>query len=457
MKSRSILTVVSAVRRQWIIVSTILLVGLLFAALAAYLIPAKFTAGTSILMVAEPAGASTPQVPLTATKPVLAVDLPALATNALVLSRLRSDIGESTPLGQLRSRIRAKVATDSGIMPIEFTGRTASEAIRGVNALGNEITRFYRELATRRFDSLIADLDRQLASQRTALLLFDRKLAIAARAYPYVDVKSPGASSDLSSSVYQRLIALRVERDELAATVNADLENAHATEALIRDARSPAERDLAETDPVYKSLHEQYAKDLTQLHSLEAFGKSNYPGLADLRETVAREAQGVASARQSIVRNGPGANSSYATALDARAKAAGQTSADRAKLAQINATLSGIYAQMSQDGTASSIASIRRDRDNLESTYATLAARRAKTIADRAEAASTGSVVVLDPARYATRATFTSGSTIAVGISVLALWGAFTLAVLIDEGQGRFQDAATMESVYGTRVIGSIA
>jgi uncharacterized protein involved in exopolysaccharide biosynthesis len=103
------------------------------------------------------------------------------------------------------------------------------------------------------------------------------------------------------------------------------------------------------------------------------------------------------------------------------------------------------------------VARIRRDRDSAQAEYETLASRLSKTIADRAEAGSTGSVVVIDRARFAQKAAWTSGTVLAISILLFAIWIAVTAAVVIDNGQESFRDAESIESLYGTPLLGVLA
>jgi len=452
---RSLASMFAAVRAQRVLVGVIVGLGIILGLGAVRFVPAKYHAVATVLMVAEPPDSQNRLVPSSATKPLLSADLPSLATSASVLTRFSSDIGATGPLDKLRSRIHARATLDSNILPVEFTAGSASDAMRGANALADEIVRGYRDLATRRFDSLIRDLQGQMAARRAQLQRLDQQLETAARSYPYIDVNSAGGTSD-TSSVYGHLIALRTERDELRATMRGDAAAATETMRLVRDAEPPALRDIVENDSVYRSLRDQYAKDLASLEHLEAFGSERYPGVIEMRDVVSREAAGVAAARIRAAKAGPSANASYAQALDAEARASVQLAGDRAKLAALDEELDGVDGAATRSGVATDVALVRRDRQNLEVAYATLADRLAKTVADRAEAASTGSVVVMDHARFAERAIWTGGVVIAAGAVVFSVWLALTLAIALDGSRQGFGSPTVVESVYGAPVLGSV-
>jgi capsular polysaccharide biosynthesis protein len=448
---------VFALRHQWLIVTLIVIAGVAAALFLATSAHPKYTATTSILMVAGSADEATSQEMTTSTKPLLSADLPSLATGATVLSRLRNALKETTPLETLRARIRAKVSSESTIMQVDYTAKAPDKAVDGANKLGTEIIRFYRELATTRFDSLIGDLNSQLAARRSELARLDGELADTSRQYPFIDVKQPGSSDYGSQSVYQRLISLRAARDDLQVSLQGDTATAKASNKLIDNSVPLAIRDLVQSDLVFTHQQEQYAKDVAEYKRLSAYGSDRYPGLVELRRTVMREAISVQQARQRAASAALAGNSAYASALDARTRAQIQVSSDAAKVAAEDKTLNLLQAQISRKGIATYVARIRRDHDNSEAAYSILAGRLAKAIADRAEAASTGSVIVLDRARFASTSAAISGSIAAGAILFLSIWLALTAAMVIDGSQERFRYNVTIEKVYGAPVIGSVA
>jgi capsular polysaccharide biosynthesis protein len=448
--------VLLAIKRQWQIVLGITALGLVAAFAVAILTQPKYTADTSVLMVAGSAQESTSQDLATLTKPLLSSDLPSLAKGPTVLQRLRTDIGETLPLESLRSRIGAKVSPDSTIMQVEYTAPNPNEAIKGANALGDEITKFYRQLATTRFDSLIGDLQMQLRSRKTDLEKADGSLSDIAKVYPFVDVNNEGSSERGATSVYQRLVGLRTDRDQLQANLRADEAAALSTEGFVLDAKPLAVREIVQSDVVYSRIRDQYAKDLAELKRLSAYGSERYPGLAELRRTVSREAHDVASASQQAIAIGPSSNATYAAALDARVRAAGQVSSDKAKLAQEDQVLASLYSQIGKKGIASKVAGMRRDHDNAEAAYSIIAARLAKSIADRAEASSTGSVIVLDRAQFASRTLLGSGTVAAIAIVFLSVWLALSIGLMVDNAQQWINEGRSVETVYGAPVIGSV-
>jgi capsular polysaccharide biosynthesis protein len=395
----------------------------------------KYSAATTVLMVADSSDPSATQTSTTTARPVASNDLPAIATGAVVLSRLRSDLHESVSLEALRSRISAKTTPDSNIMNVDFTAKSAEQALAGANWLGAEITRAYQELATARFDSLIADFNSQLSARRLELAQLDGRLG---------------------EIVYQHLIALRAQRDELQANLSADAALARSTDRLVSNVTSLATKEVVQSDPVYAHVVDQYAKDEAELKRLSAYGSERYPGLIELRHTVAREAQIVEAAKHQATQGGLVSNSSYVAALDGRTRSQGQVSSDQAKIDAVQSEMDALQKQLGRKGIAATAVQLHRDHDNAEASYAIIASRLANAIADRAQAASTGSVVVLDRAQFASRSMVGSGTIAGLAIAFLSVWLALTLAVTLDNTDERFRDRVTIETVYGAPVIGSV-
>jgi capsular polysaccharide biosynthesis protein len=445
-----------AIRNQWTIVTVIVGLGIAVAALMLVSTHAKFMASTYVLMVAgsgESSGGSGPAVS-SASQPLTASDLPQLATAATVISRVRDDVHEQAPVDVIKSRIRARVSTESSIMELDYTANTADKAVLGANVLATEITNFYRDLATTRFDALITDLKTQLSARRAELARLDGDLADISKSYPYIDAKTPNGGD--GESVYQRLIALRTERDELQSTLRADQAEAQATRGLIANTLPSATRAIVQADAMYARVREQYTKDAAELQRISAFGSPQYPGLTELRRTVAREGRQVDAALRQAARISPATDPSYASALDAVTKADAQVAADEAKVNEDSNALLALHAQIGRSSIATTAARLRRDHDNAEAAYAIIAGRLANSIADRAEAASTGSLVTLESAQFAAKTSTANTQAAAFGLVALSIWLAITIALMIENNDEWFTDDHTIETVYGAPVIGSL-
>jgi capsular polysaccharide biosynthesis protein len=437
---------------QRLVVVIVIAVGFIIAGLIFLFSKPQYSATATILMVADSSALPGPQASVTGTKPLLAQDLPTLVTSDTVLTRIRKDIGENISLITLSSRIRARVANYSNVMPVQYTDTTPDAAIAGANAIADEVEGFYGELATKRFDSLIADLKRQESEHAQRLARLDGELQAAAQQYPYDDV-----SPTVQQSVYQRLVALRSETDELRSSIAAERSAVDGTEALISDAEAPAMRDIVENDSVYRNLYDQYSRDFAQLSHLESHWTASYAGLRELRATVARERADLVSVRTRAAAAGLGANLTYAAARDAVAKAETVLQSDTSKLAVLDAQSQDLNGQISKGGIAARVAAIRRERDNEQTAYAMFAARLSTATADRADAASTGSVEVIDRASFAKRVLWTTSTYVAIMVASLTLWAAVSLALLLERKKERFKDSEVeIRDIYEAPLLGSI-
>ncbi len=437
--------------RRRIELVALLAVAAVLTMLTAKNVQAKYSAVSTVLLVAEPPDNTDRQHPTTVQKPLLTSDLPALVMSETVLQRFRDQTHSRLSDAVLRSRIKARVGSDSNLLPIEFSDPSPDVAIENANALAAETTCYYREIATSRFDSLVTDFTRQLKVRAQGQRRLDQQLQSLAGAYPYVDTK------DGASSVYDRLVRLRSERDEIAATVDADRAQAATTTKRIAQARPLALSAVTNQDAAYTHLSDQYSKDLTTYRHTASFGSDSFPGLAELQSTVKSEASDVAQARTKAAAAGPDANITYVQALADVNKAQATAAADQAKLISVDRGIASLEGQLGSGGSAAQVAQIRRDRDAGDAAYALLAGRLDQAIADRAVAISTGTLVSVDRARVAERQFWTTSALLVVALGIFSLWLAISIVFLIDALDVRFRKPSTIERVFGAPVIGTLA
>ncbi|GAC1442007.1 MAG: hypothetical protein NVS1B2_00780 [Vulcanimicrobiaceae bacterium] len=446
---RDFRSVLDVLWRRRLELVALLLVALFVTWYSAKHVKPKYSAVSTLLLVAEPPDADKMH-PTTVQKPLLTSDLPAIVTSETVLSRFREQTGSKLSSDTLRSKIRARVGGDSNLLPIEFSDASDATAISSANALSAQTSRYYREIATSRFDSLVADFSAQLKERAARLRVLDQQLQELAGEYPYVD------SKDGTSSVYDRLVHLRAERAEVAATADGDQAQATETTKRIAQARPLALSDVTNQDQAYRRLSEQYGHDLAAFRHTAAYGAQNYPGLGELQGTVEAESRDVARARNRAAAAGPQANASYVAALADVNKARATAAADRAKLASIDAEIANLDGSLSKGGAAARVAQVRRDRDAAGSAYELLAGRLDKALADRSEAASTGSLVPIDRAAVASRQVWTTSALMVVALGVFSIWLAFSLIFLIEALDVRFRTPSSVERVFGAPVIGNL-
>jgi capsular polysaccharide biosynthesis protein len=412
-------------------------------------VPSQFVGESSVGMVADVAGgnAAATNVVSTETSPFVITDLSSIATSATVLDRFRKSIGSHLRLDKLKKKIKAKVPLNSNIMYIDYVGDSEQSAIDGANALAEDTTKFYRQIASSRFDSLISDLSAQMQSRSDALHRLDVQLQTLAAVYPYVDTK------DDIQSVYDRLIKLATERTDAAAAAAADKAQLHISNALVAAAKPVGVRDVVTTDPVYHSQEINYARDASRLSFSQASESDRFPGVRELQSIVSHEKAGVALARAGAQAAGPGGNLTYENAKEEVIKVDAQRAADAARLGSLEHDLAALKAQTVDPATALRAAQLRRNREALQDAYSILVTRYAQALADRSQAASTGSLVVVDRAIEAKPNLDLVGIVALSAIAIITLWAAISLAYLLDSRDPRFVDSETVESMYGMPVV----
>jgi uncharacterized protein involved in exopolysaccharide biosynthesis len=438
-------------RRRAIVIG--LVVGLLIALLADVRMRPTYTANASVLIVPGTASDSD-GVPTTTTKPLVSDDLPMLAQTSTVLYRVSHDLGGTIGTGALAGRIRAEVYENSNVMRIRFLGDSQQQAITGANAVAQEVVDYYRAIATSRFDSLAADLKRQLASRQQELRVIDAQLQRETATYPFVE-DSPGAAGD--TSIDAVLVHLQTERDELSATLSGDTAQANVTDERAAEAVPSAREELESQDPFYRNVLNQYGHDAAQLRFVKTQFSSRYPGLPELKEIVNNEQAALSGDEQRISAKSLTGTQAYASVMAEENKAHSQVANDRAKLARINDTIAALQGELKRASTGGvSVAALRRERESASTAYQLLSTRLITTLADRAAAASTGSLMVFDYASYAQPSPYTRPVLMTAAIMMASLWIAISIAFGLESLDRRFRNAATIETVYGSPVLGVI-
>lgn len=432
-------------RRSYKLVAAVLIVGFVLAAVAAFKVHTKYSATASLLKIdSSPSSNSGGDAANGAQTPIGLSDLPLLASSTKVLSKVSDDLHSALSVDALRGGVRASIGGGSSVMHVQFTSKNPALAIDATNALAHEVAVYYRSLSTARFDSLISDLKGQVAALSSHLETLDTELGTQAKSYPFVDVGSPAGGGTGGISVFDRLTQLRTQHDDAVAAVAADQSNLTASRKLIDNSKPVAQRDLVDSDPVYKNLADQYAKDNQELQHIQSFGNLSYPGRQDLETTVANEAQAVAAARAKIMTRSLAGNAAYAGATDAITRNNAQLMADTARLESINSDRTRLESEIGSGSIASTVARLRRDRDDTDAAYRAMSNKLSDAEAQRAQASAIGSLMVLEHATFASAQPLTSGRYMAFGIIFLTLWIAVSIVMFMN----RPKTTRTTESMY---------
>ena len=281
--------------RRWYVMAIALILGV-----AVALVVAKhakqFIASSAVVLTTQADGQSAAPGATGTTTAELTIqpsDLPILIQSENVLTRVARDIGFGGTAEKLRRQIKAHVGLQADVMPIQFTDSDPEMAVSGANAVADELTRYYREIAMSRFDQLISDLTKQSGAKRAALAKLDASLQRTIASDPDVAAKEPAV-------IGTQFATLQGQRDQLAAALKGDAQIAAYDARLTADTVPLAQREIGDDDPSYHAVLAQYAKDSAELNRVRAAYSSSYPGLPELRDQVAREAAQVAAARGRI-------------------------------------------------------------------------------------------------------------------------------------------------------------
>jgi len=377
-------------------------------------------------------------------------DLPSLLHSSNVIAHVAGALHLSPEHARLLARgIKAK-SVSADVLSISATDQDPDLAIAEANALARSLQRYAQEIAESRYDLLTNDLRVQLENQRATLSQVDQKIAALTSSDPYV------TDQDGTSAINTRLVALMAQRDTVSTQLVGD-----AAAALKQSQRPGLSRDLAsqqivQNDPVFQSLRAQFGKDLAQYNVEKAGYKTNFPGLAGMKDQIDRESGSLASATADATKN-PAESPAYVAAeLDAN-KAEAQYAMDRAEAGQLDKQIADLTSHLNaSSSTSATLQQLRRDREAGNQTYGQLSNRLAQAIADRSQAGSVNSIVLVDNATAASP-TLLSRTPVILAATVAAFaWLAITLAFLLDQSDGRLRTRTTIEDLYGTRVLTNV-
>jgi polysaccharide biosynthesis transport protein len=377
-------------------------------------------------------------------------DLPTLLHSSTVMARVAAALHLSHQHARLLARgVKAK-AVGADVLSITATDEDPDLAVAEANALARSLQHFEQQIEESRYDLLTTDLRLQLENQRVTLSQVDQHIAGLTSSDPYI------TDQDGTSAINTRLVALLTQRDTATAQMVGDAATALKESRRPGLARDLASEQIVQNDPVFQSLRTQFGKDLAQYNLEKAGYKSDFPGLVGMKDQIDRENGSLASATADATKN-PSQSAAYVDAeLDAN-KADAQYAGDRAQVSRLDGQIADLTSHLSaSSGTSATLQQLHRERDAGNQVYAQLSARLAQAVADRSQAGSVNSIVIVDEAAGAAP-TLLSRTPVILGATVAAFaWLAITLAFLLDRSDGRLRTRTTIEDLYGTRVLTNV-
>ncbi len=356
-------------------------------------------------------------------------DLTTVATSSLILQHVKKQLSLAEDIASLKSQIRVQVVVESNVMPITFRSHSPALAAAVPNAIADAVVNAYRGLSTRQYDSLTQQLRSQLANQRVKIRQIDHQYqtAVTGNSFTGNDQSLDGLTG--------RLHDLESQRDQAYATLVSDTAQASDGRRGL-DATAIVPQRVLEADPEYRNIRDAAATDTAKLSLEKSRYTQNYPGLRGLLDQVARENDSLRSAKQHLL--------------------AGEVTDDRAQLAVLDqqiAAAHGRLVDLSRPGATADV--LRAERDAAEATYQALSTSLGQALSNEAEAASLGSVVVIDRAvpaigRFSgVKERAVLGLVIVLGIAILS-------AFILDAVDLRFDTRKQVEKIYGRPVLVSL-
>jgi uncharacterized protein involved in exopolysaccharide biosynthesis len=378
------------------------------------------------------------------------LDMATLATSDVVTTRTMRALHIDMSPSEFAASIVTKPAYQSNIMPISFTSPDPKVAVDAANGIAESLRGYFLEITRSRFDGISAYLDKAMRKRQAQVVELDRRLDVQASGDP--TLAEDGAATILN----QQLATLTWERDHNDALLTGAQALA-ATDGPHLDRIEPlVKQQIAGTDYVYRQLQVQWALDAAQLAAKHAEYTSSYPGLKGLTKKVQGEGDSVDErlselsakpSEDSYAYVGALSNADYHNALVQGSQA--QVAAYDREIARVRAEL----ARVPTDGAR--LAALRRERDTAREAYQTLAERRELLLAEQAQAATTGTVEIIDRARVAS-VSKKRGVLLNVGAALGFILLAVTIAFLLDSADQRMRSIDSIAELYGKPVVGTL-
>ena len=428
-------------KRRSLVVFCVIAAGLALMYSLRNVLPRSFAGVSHVVLVAE-SGSRDPSVGI--------VDLPSIATSTVVLERVRSALHLPMSLVNLKGNVSASVLGRSSIMAIGFRDQSAETAIAVSNSVADELSRYYNEISTHRYDVNVDRLSAALNAQAAKMRALDQAMNNVVASNPYV------VTDRSIDNITSQMGLLQTQRADTAAQLTGDEELA-ATTAPSLGLSATAQHEILTGNPTYQAVRAAVAKDTAELQSERAGYTNNFPGLAGAVAKVDAENGAVLKAASRALSDPKAFSPSAASTAAQHLKQLAAVAGDKARLKQLDDLIAKDQSNLGDvPTTGGTFAQLHAQRDALQTEYNVLATRRANALANRAEAYSLGSVVVLDRAIRADTQLAGGPARAAIAALALTLALAFGAAFLVDALDPRIRRAEEIEELYGIPVVGNV-
>jgi polysaccharide biosynthesis transport protein len=361
-------------------------------------------------------------------------DLPSIVGSTEVLERVQRRLGIATPLLTMKKNLVAKPpAYGSGIMRIQYSDSDRDRAAMVANGIADELVRYSSELSTARYDDDLRALDKEIAKQKQRLETINAQLQTHGDEYVPTDLKDDGDPTTPADSL---------ESQRALANANLQGDIAHAQAAAV-----DANHDVLLADPLYQQLQASLTKASADLADARARYTAQYPGLSAMQDRVdSLKAEMAQEATRALSRS-----ASAGSASPDQLKAQAAVEADRAKVAALDEELAANNQKLS-----SPVELLSLERDDVLREYQSVAARRATSLADRADALSLGSLEVVDRAIPLEAQTGIGRTRLTLTAAFIIVLIAFGSAFLADQLDPRLRHITQIEGLYGKPLIATL-
>lgn len=423
----------NVLRRRWVVVLIVCVIGFGLLPLAPVFVPA-YKAKAQLLVVSEALKDTTVTDP----------DLPSIVTSTEVLGRVINRLSLNTSPTELSSKIKTKLPLKSSILEISYRDTDGERAATITNAVADEATSYFHEIAMRGYTAVLSALNARITESRAKIAAIDRRLQHASANNAFAS--SDKALDDLTAQIAD----LRAQHGQVEASLAADRATASALRRQLHNIDPIVRGEILQKDPVYQQAQASLAKDEADLVSERASFRSTFPGLHALAQRVNREREAIRSLEATAIAAGAGSSPAYTqTVLDAE-HADGLVAADQERLRAIDAELAGEQKHLQQvAGAGAVVGTLRAERDAALGQYVALTQRLSAAQGDAAQAASLGTLVVVSRALPGPSQLWLW----LLGLGFLVLLVAIGAAYAFDSIDRRLWSAREIEALYGRPVL----
>jgi capsular polysaccharide biosynthesis protein len=371
-------------------------------------------------------------------------DLPTIVTSSAVLDRVIDRLALHTTSFELNKRIKTKLPPKSSILAVTYKDFDPDRAVAVTNAIADEASAYFHEVATRGYGDVIRALNARIAETQSEIAKSDRLLQ-------HASAKNAFASSDKAlDDLTNQIDDLRTQRGQVASSLAADQASASALVTQLHKIQPIVHGEILQKDVVYQQVQAGFGRDVADLESEKSSFKETFPGLTALEHRITLEQKRLKHVEATAIENGAGLSPSYTqTVLDIE-HANGTVAADRERLNAIDAQLLEDQAHLqSVAGAGAIVGTLRAQRDATLQQYISLKQRLSAAEGDAAQAASLGSLVVVSratpiPSSLPLWITLLAGAIILIAIG---------FGYLVDRADRRFWGNRDMEETYGRPVL----